>query len=208
MQYDAVHLLDSTHVQVSETGAGTFHIHRIIKVQKPSAALSYRTITYDYDPLTAFAEFKSVKIRQANGKTRIISPKTACDYAAPARAIYWGARQIMIEPGRLQPGDTIDYEITKKGFTYALLATQEEDERFVPPMKGQFYDIIPFWDSRPVVKKSTSSLCPKPKNCNINSTRGNVSHPPAPQKITGSTLLRSTTCCLLKKSRIWLIYMT
>ena len=58
----------------------------------------------------------------------------------------------MIEPGRLQPGDTIDYEITKKGFTYALLATQEEDERFVPPMKGQFYDIIPFWDSRPVAR--------------------------------------------------------
>lgn len=163
MQYDAVHLLDSTHVQVSETGAGTFHIHRIIKVQKPSAALSYRTITYDYDPLTAFAEFKSVKIRQANGKTRIISPKTACDYAAPARAIYWGARQIMIEPGRLQPGDTIDYEITKKGFTYALLATQEEDERFVPPMKGQFYDIIPFWDSRPVVKKVYQLALPKTK---------------------------------------------
>ena len=133
MQYDAVHLLDSTHVQVSETGAGTFHIHRIIKVQKPSAALSYRTITYDYDPLTAFAEFKSVKIRQANGKTRIISPKTACDYAAPARAIYWGARQIMIEPGRLQPGDTIDYEITKKDLLTPYWQPRKKTNASFPP---------------------------------------------------------------------------
>lgn len=163
VQYDAVQLLDSTHVQVNESGAGAFHIHRIIKVQNPAAALRYRTITYDYDPLTAFAEFKSLKIRQANGETRIIDPKTTCDYAAPARAIYWGARQIMIEPGRLEPGDTIDYEITKKGFTYALLANTEEDERFIPPMRGQFYDIIPFWSSLPTVKKVYRLALPKSK---------------------------------------------
>lgn len=161
--YDAVQLLDSTHVQVNETGAGTFHIHRIVKIQKPAAALSYRTITYDYDPLTAFAEFKSMRIRKADGEIRVIDPKTACDYAAPARAIYWGARQIMIEAGRLEPGDTIDYEITKKGFTYALLADQEEDDRFIPPMKGQFYDIIPFWSSRPVVRKVYQLALPKTK---------------------------------------------
>ena len=66
----------------------------------------------------------------------------ACDYAAPARAIYWGARQIMLEVGRLQPGDVVEYEIAKKGFTYALL-TAGDDERFIPPMRGQFYDISP-----------------------------------------------------------------
>ena len=58
-----------------------------------------------------------------------------CDYAAPARAIYWGARQIMLEVGALQPGDIVDYEIAKKGFTYALLAaTQEDDSKFTSPM--------------------------------------------------------------------------
>ena len=63
----------------------------------------------------------------------------------PARAIYWGARQIMIEVGAFQPGDIVDYEIAKKGFTYALLAAGNEDEsRFIPLMRGQFYDIVPF----------------------------------------------------------------
>lgn len=162
-KYDAVCLLDSTHVQVTETGTGTFHIHRIVKIQKPAAALRYRTITYDYDPLTASAEFNSLKIKKADGTSRVIDPKTTCDYAAPARAIYWGARQIMIEPGRLEPGDTIDYEITKKGFTYALLSGEEDDDRFVPPMKGQFYDIIPFWSSQPVVKKVYQLALPKTK---------------------------------------------
>ena len=52
----------------------------------------------------------------------------------PARAIYWGARQIMLEVGQLNPGDIIEYEIDKKGFTYALLADGGDDEsRFIPP---------------------------------------------------------------------------
>lgn len=163
VKYDAVCLLDSTHVHVNESGAGTFHIRRIIKIQQPAAALNYRTITYDYDPLTAFAEFKSVKIRKSDGRIRTIDPQTTYDYAAPARAIYWGARQIMIETGRLEPGDTLEYEITKKGFTYALLSAQEEDERFIPPMRGQFYDIIPFWSAQPVLKKVYQLALPESK---------------------------------------------
>lgn len=162
-QYDVIHLLDSTSVEVNEKGAGTFHMHHIIKIQKPAGALRYRIIKYDYDPLTAYAEFQYLRIRQADGKTRTIDPQTTFDYAAPARAIYWGARQIMIEPGRLQPGDTIDYKIMKKGFTYALLTTPNDDDRFVPPMKGQFYDIVPFWCSEPVFKKVYRVSLPQEK---------------------------------------------
>ena len=62
------------------------------------------------------------------------------------------------------PGDIVEYEIAKKGFTYALLASDgasggavaaggEEDSRFIPPMRGQFYDIVPFWCADPTVRK-------------------------------------------------------
>lgn len=46
----------------------------------------------------------------------------------------------MLEIGTLQPGDVVDYEIAKKGFTYALLgAGDEDDSRFIPPMRrGNF----------------------------------------------------------------------
>ena len=60
----------------------------------------------------------------------------------------------MLEVGQLNPGDIIEYEIDKKGFTYALLADGSDDEsRFIPPMRGQFYDIVPFWVTEPTVRK-------------------------------------------------------
>lgn len=92
----------------------------------------------------------------------------------PARSIYWGARQIMIEPGALQPGDVVDYTVSKKGFTYALLA-QGEDERFVPPMRGQFYDIVPFWVAQPTVKKVYRVSFPKEKDVQYEFYQGQCS---------------------------------
>lgn len=78
--------------------------------------------------------------------------------------IYWGARQIMIEVGALEPGDVIEYEIAKKGFTYALLDSPDGDEsRFIPPMRGQFYDIVPFWCYYPTVRKVYAVSLPMEK---------------------------------------------
>ena len=161
--YPTVVLLDETQVEVAETGSGTFNIHRVVMIQNESGALANRVLKYDYDPLTAFAQFAEVKIYRATGEVEEIDLKTASDYAAPARSIYWGARQIMIELGRLEKGDIIDYSISKKGFTYALLATEDE-ERFIPPMRGQFYDIVPFWVDQPTVKKIYSVSYPKDKD--------------------------------------------
>lgn len=131
---------------------GAFAVCKAFKVQTPKGAVANRIIKYDYDPLTAHAEFRYATIYRANGDVINLDVTGACDYAAPARAIYWGARQIMLEVGRLQPGDVVEYEIAKKGFTYALL-TAGDDERFIPPMRGQFYDIVPFWATEPTVRK-------------------------------------------------------
>lgn len=95
--YDCVNLLDSTSVSVNENGSGTFAVRKVIKIQTPAGALRNRVIVYDYDPLTAFAEFKQATVYKANGEVRTLDVKKACDYAAPARAIYWGARQVMLE---------------------------------------------------------------------------------------------------------------
>lgn len=150
--FDCVTLLDSTSVTVQPTGSGSFAIHKAFKVQTPKGAVANRVVKYDYDPLTAHAEFRYVTIRRANGDVVNLDVTQACDYAAPARAIYWGARQIMLEVGRLAPGDIVEYEIAKKGFTYALLGGDDES-RFIPPMQGQFYDIVPFWAAEPTIRK-------------------------------------------------------
>ena len=158
-------LLDSVGVSVTDNGSGSFTIHKVIRIQNNSGALAHRVIVYDYDPLTASARFDNVTIYGSDGSVREVDASSACDYAAPARAIYWGARQIMIEIGALQPGDIIDYTIAKKGFTYALLADlpADDDERFVPPMRGEFYDIVPFWVDYPTVNKVYSVSVPEDK---------------------------------------------
>lgn len=161
---DAVVLLDSTHVRVTDNGSGTFIIRKTIKMLTPKGALQHRTVVYDYDPLTAFARFEAIRILHPDGSVTELDPSKACDYAAPARAIYWGARQIMAEPGRLEPGDILDYTIEKKGFTYALLmSTPSDEDRFIPPMRGNFYDIIPFWVEFPTEKKMYLVDVPKDK---------------------------------------------
>ena len=153
--YDCVNLLDSTAVTVQPTGSGSFTVCKIVKVMNTRGAVANRILKYDYDPLTAHAEFHRVTIYKANGDVINLDITQQQDYAAPARAIYWGARQIMMEIGRLDPGDIIDYQINKKGFTYALLTggTGNDESRFIPPMRGQFYDIVPFWTTEPTVRK-------------------------------------------------------
>ena len=155
-RHDCVNLLDSTSVTVQPSGQGSFAVCRAVKVQTPAGALRQRVLKYDYDPLTAAARFRRVTVHHADGTKTEVDVSKTLDYAAPARAIYWGARQIMIELGQLKPGDVIDYEIDKKGFTYALLADmpqEDDDSRFIPPMRGQFYDIVPFWSGDPTVRK-------------------------------------------------------
>lgn len=171
----AVALLDSTSVEVSELGSGKFVIRRVVQINNEKGALANRVVKYDYDPLTAFAEFTEMKIYHPDGTVTDLDVKKACDYAAPARAIYWGARQIMMEPGLLQPGDVIDYTIHKKGFTYALLAAEPDEERFVPPMRGEFYDIVPFWVSEPTVRKVYRLSVPKTKDVQYEFFQGDCS---------------------------------
>ena len=152
--HNSVNLLDSTSVSVQATGSGSFAVCKTIQILNTQGALSHRVLKYDYDPLTAHAEFEHVTIYKKNGEIIKLDVAKQQDYAAPARAIYWGARQIMIEVGRLESGDVIDYQVNKKGFTYALLTGSEEDEsRFIPPMRGHFYDIVPFWTSQPTLRK-------------------------------------------------------
>ena len=152
--FSSVILLDSTNVSVRPTGQGAFSVVKAIKVQDMKGVMLNRVLKYNYDPLTAAAKFKQVRIYHEDGTYTEVDVNKTCDYAAPARMIYWGARQIMLQLDNLVPGDIIYYEIDKKGFTYALLgAGDEDDSRFIPPMRGQFYDIVPFWVSEPTIRK-------------------------------------------------------
>ncbi len=146
-------IFDSTRVDMMETGLSHYYIHRLYKILTPEGAKSLSVIKFDYDPLSAWSEIRGATIYHADGTVTTIDTSKVLDYPQPARAIYWGAREKMIEIGRLQPGDAVEVHLYRKGFTYALLTQNGDDDMYIPPMKGHFYDIVPFYSSDPVLSK-------------------------------------------------------
>jgi len=155
-------IFDSTHVDVQESGLSYYNMHRLYKVLTQHGALDLNVVKIDYDPLSAFVEIKKVVIYHKNGTFENLDVNKTLDYPAPARSIYWGAREKMLGVGRLEPGDALEIILFRKGFTYALLQN-DDDEKYIPPMRGNFYDIVEFWNSNPVLNKVYQVTVPKAK---------------------------------------------
>ena len=157
-------IFDSTKVDVQESGLSYVNTHRLYKVFTPEGALELKQIIYGYDPLSAYVDINKVIIYRKGGSIDTVDMSEVLDYPAPARAIYWGAREKMIKVGRLEPGDAVEVFLFKKGFTYALLFNDNgDDEKYIPPMRGHFYDIVEFWSSEPVKEKVYLTWIPKDK---------------------------------------------
>ncbi len=159
---DQVVVFDSIQVEMQETGLSYMVSHTLTKALTPKGAMELNVVKFGYDPLSAWVEIRKVQIHRKDGTIQTIDPAKALDYPAPARAIYWGAREKMVEVGRLEPGDAVEVVMFRKGFTYALLQ-QDGDEKYIPPMRGEFYDIVEFFSSRPVKTKVYQVSVPKNK---------------------------------------------
>ena len=149
---DQLIIFDSTIVDMQETGLTYVLNHTLTKVLTSHGALELNVVKYGYDPLSAFVEIRKAVIYKSDGRVIELDVKKVMDYPAPARAIYWGAREKMLETGRLEAGDAVEVIMFRKGFTYALLSS-DDDEKYIPPMKGQFYDIVEFFNTNPVKNK-------------------------------------------------------
>jgi hypothetical protein len=168
-------VFDSTLVDVKESGLSYVNTHTLAKVLNAKGALELSVVKFGYDPLSAFVDIKRVLIYRNDGSVQELDLTKVLDYPAPARAIYWGAREKMLEVGRLEPGDAVEVFQFKKGFTYALLGDQEEDDsKYIPPMKGHFYDIVEFWSGTPVKSKVYQIGVPKDKPLQYEFYNGDV----------------------------------
>ena len=145
-------LYDSTSVVMEESGLSHVINHQRIRANDFAGCSSLATIKIDYDPLSAYVEFQQVLLHHPDGTSEDVLLRVY-DYVAPARLIYWGASQKMVQIGHIDPGDEIEFVTYRKGFTYALLADNDDDSKYIPPMRGHFYDIVPFWSNDPVNQK-------------------------------------------------------
>ncbi|MCX6273162.1 MAG: DUF3857 and transglutaminase domain-containing protein [Bacteroidetes bacterium] len=165
-------IFDSTRVEVQESGLSFFFTHSLYKILTPAGALDLAVVKYDYDPQTALSEIRKVVIYRKEGSMEVLDMTKVLDYPAPARAIYWGAREKMLAVGRLEPGDAVEVFLFKKGFTYALL--EGDDENYIPPMRGNFYDIVPFWTEDPMLEKVYQVSLPADKKLNYKVYNGEL----------------------------------
>lgn len=184
-------IFDSISVNVKESGLSYVITHNLQKILTEKAANALNVLKIDYDPLSAFIEFREIKIYRKTGQIDNVSLEKVLDFPAPARMIYWGARQKMVELGHLEVGDAIEVTTFRKGFTYALLTQSSDDERYIPPMKGHFYDIVEFWNDNFILSKIYKVSMPKSKTLQYKFFNG------TPQIVQSSTDSIQTFCFTL-----------
>lgn len=100
-------VFDRTAVRVEESGLSHMDKEVFYKVLDAEGAKTLQSLTFNYDPLSAFVEVREMKIVRGGGSVENVPLEAVRDYPAPARAIYWGAREKIIPAGRLEPGDGI-----------------------------------------------------------------------------------------------------
>ena len=164
---DAVVVFDRRDVEVEASGLSRTVQHTLKKALTPAGARDLAVEILPYDPMSADVQVLRCRVLRADGAVRELDPKSVVDAPDPQTLIYWNSRHKAVPVGRLDAGDAVELVTRRVGFTYALLldADQVPDEsRFVPPMKGQFYDIVPFWSVWPVVEQSYRVSAPTDKN--------------------------------------------
>ena len=113
---DVVVVFDSTVSDVQPSGLTYVDHHYMYKILTEKGALRNNVVRIDYDPLSAYVDIMKVLIHHKDGAITHLDTSNVLDYPQPARAIYWGAREKMIEVGRLEPGDALEVWTFKKGF--------------------------------------------------------------------------------------------
>ena len=172
-------IFEETDVKMMESGLNHVNKDTFFKILSKKGAKDLHSFIIGYDPGSAFIEFKKVQIIKKNGKIIDIPLNEVKDYTAPARAIYWGAKEKIIPVGKLEVGDGLLIKTYMKGFTYALLrdnASNDDDSKYIPPMKGHFYDIVPFYSNYNILRKTYKLSVPNTKKLQFEFYNGEARH--------------------------------
>jgi len=146
---------DSTINTVNAQGIAYTDNYTLYKVLTEKGCRQLAVGNWYYEPLSKYIKVREINIIRDN-EVIPISLETVRDLPAPQSGIYWGDRIKLIQLPRLQVGDGIEIEIFHKGYSYALLepdAGEPDDERYIPPMPGQYFDIVRFESKMPIIEK-------------------------------------------------------
>jgi hypothetical protein len=195
-------LLDHETVIVEESGLSHRHRHRFVKVLEPAGALALRSLRFDYDPASNTLELRGLRVHRKDGGFTDLNAEEAIDTTQPTGTINWGARMRVLGLPPLSPGDGVETLTYSKGFLIAYLGEDDQpegfkpipagvamslldstvtelggdddDERYIPPMRGHFYDKVRFAENLPLLEKRYRVSLPESKPLQYSSYNGEV----------------------------------
>lgn len=163
---DADHVIvyDLSVNRVKESGVtqvDEYVLHKIITVD---GCKNFSVLTWDYDPQSSYVKINEVNLIR-DGEKIPVDVSKVLDLPAPQSGIYWGNRIKTLQLPRLQVDDGIEIKTFHKGFTYALLAENQPpgDENYIPPMPGEYFDIVRFEGTAPIIEKKYILAIPESK---------------------------------------------
>jgi len=157
-------VVDTVVNRVTELGVSRMESYCLTKILTAEGCKSQSVQTWHYEPLSSFVIIDEVAIVRGDSLIQV-DVGTVKDLPAPQSMIYWQDRMKILQLPRLEIGDGIQTKVMRKGYSYALLdqsAEEPPDERYIPPMPGEYFDIVLFQSSVPTVyKKYTLQLQPE-----------------------------------------------
>ncbi len=153
--------------RVKPSGVTYVDSYIIHKILTPAGARNRSVLRWNYDPQSSYVEVREVNIIR-DGKRIPVDVSLVRDLPAPQSWIYWKDRIKTLQLPRLEVNDGIEMRVFRKGFTYALLGSSPgatpaasadttvgapDDERYIPPMPGEYFDIVIFPESAPIIEK-------------------------------------------------------
>lgn len=173
--------------KVKPSGVTYVDGYRLTKVLTREGCRDNSVLYWHYDPQSQALEIRAVNVLRDSVRLAV-DVSMVHDLPAPQSAIYWNDRVKTLQLPRLEVGDGIEVVTFSKGFTYALLgdgggaaagggsalADAPGDEKFIPPMPGEYFDIVLFAGDDPIVEKRYELVLPKDKRVHAETYNGAV----------------------------------
>jgi len=165
----------ATDVRVEDSGLAHVSEVRLDEALGLAGARALASLRVEYDPATQAVQIERVRVIGRDGVVRVVDPRGAVDAPAFQTMIYWGLRTKLVEIPGVRVGDAVEVTVARKGFQIAYLAEEgADDERYVPPMRGHFYDVVAFGDSVPVVERRYAVSLPAGKTLGVELVRPGI----------------------------------
>jgi transglutaminase-like putative cysteine protease len=171
---DHVIVYDRTVNRVKSSGVTYTDGYVLYKVLTPAGCRNQSVQRWRYEPWSSFVDVREVNV--IRGDERIpVDVALVHELPAPQSGIYWNAAIKTLQLPRLRVNDGIELRVFRKGYSYALLAEDgggtgttpanhvPDDDKYIPPMPGEYFDIVLFQSSVPIVQREYVLWLPSDK---------------------------------------------